>query len=594
MDYDRRALISSGLATSATLLLSGCDLWRRRHPPVVLSPYCPVPGAAHAPPGPANLIDAHCHLFNVKDLPAAKFVRIVFLEAYDEQPELREKAVLGPVPDRFSTEDLRDPTLLDRFIAFCIIGLAAGAPTAQDEIDRLSGRVLIVDESTTSLEASEAFVAAALSQKLRVPLNDPTGGDPELQQAILKAAGEPEGLAGALPADISINIGARAFRSDTDLGVFVRWISTLRMYRADLARELAAEDRSSGSEPLLFTPAMVDYNLWLGQSPVSPLPLQVEAMGLVARQPELTPVHGYVSFDPLRAVVLKRGRIPDPDDGLWDPLDLVREATERHGFLGVKLYPPMGFRASRNNARINTSSAVWRLIGDDPERPDRLRFANDLNAALEALYVHCEAAGVPIMAHGGAGNAASEWAGLRADPTYWVPVFEAHPTLHVMLAHFGVFGFRGGQLEGKESETVPFDQTWEAVFGRYVEANPESFAFADISYRANIFKPAKRARCAAGVRDYVARYDPNVRHLIYGSDWVMLGIEKSYSGYARHVGEFLANDCCLPPEAVERVMFGNAMRFLGLGPGEKSRRRLEAFWAQAGLPANRIPLPQAL
>jgi hypothetical protein len=50
-------------------------------------------------------------------------------------------------------------------------------------------------------------------------------------------------------------------------------------------------------------------------------------------------VHGFVPFCPLCAVV-HRSSQPLAD---WDPLELVQNAIQNKGFMGVKLYPPVGF-----------------------------------------------------------------------------------------------------------------------------------------------------------------------------------------------------------------------------------------------------------
>src|SRR6266478_4088139 len=68
-------------------------------------------------------------------------------------------------------------------------------------------------------------------------------------------------------------------------------------------------------------------------------------------------VHGFVGFDPLRQALYDDNRGGAPDG---DPMAVVRRAIEVNhiavskstkltgGFIGVKLYPPMGFRATDN------------------------------------------------------------------------------------------------------------------------------------------------------------------------------------------------------------------------------------------------------
>ena len=72
-------------------------------------------------------------------------------------------------------------------------------------------------------------------------------------------------------------------------------------------------------------------------------------------------VHGFIGFDPLRKALYDRGKHKADES---DPLAIVRTAIEVNevpadgsatasgGFIGVKLYPPMGFQASGNAPQL--------------------------------------------------------------------------------------------------------------------------------------------------------------------------------------------------------------------------------------------------
>lgn len=71
----------------------------------------------------------------------------------------------------------------------------------------------------------------------------------------------------------------------------------------------------------------------------------------------------------------------------------------------------------------------------------------------------------------------------------------------------------------------------------------------------------------------------------------MLGVHKGWGGrppYASKVAAFLG-DCGISGDKLERVMQGNALRFLGLGQGDKTRARLLRFCADHCLPPERLP-----
>jgi hypothetical protein len=109
------------------------------------------------------------------------------------------------------------------------------------------------------------------------------------------------------------------------------------------------------SRIVLMTPAIVDFSKWLEDADHLSIGEQVDVMARIARRKDGPRVHGFVGFDPLRkALYDDRKRKP----GDRDPLAIVRNAIEVNqishsrsitgGFIGVKLYPPMGFRAIGN------------------------------------------------------------------------------------------------------------------------------------------------------------------------------------------------------------------------------------------------------
>ena len=58
----------------------------------------------------------------------------------------------------------------------------------------------------------------------------------------------------------------------------------------------------------------------------------------------------------------------------------------------------------------------------------------------------------------------------------------------------------------------------------------------------------------------------------------MLGREPGYERYGLTVQAFLTDRIGLSADQLDRVMWGNAMRFLGLDQGARSRERLLAFY----------------
>ena len=114
--------------------------------------------------------------------------------------------------------------------------------------------------------------------------------------------------------------------------------------------------------------------------------------------------------------------------------------------------------------------------------------------------------------------------------------------------------------------------------------------FADLSYFAEILDRTegfqqRRAKLRDKLKKYLEKHDPDVKHLCYGSDWVMLGLEKNNERYHEELGAFLSDDVGLTQKQLNGVFFGNAIRFLGLGPDDQGRARLKNFYGSNNISA---------
>jgi hypothetical protein len=108
------------------------------------------------------------------------------------------------------------------------------------------------------------------------------------------------------------------------------------------------------SRIVLMTPAIVDFSKWLEDEDQLSIEAQVDVMARIACRRDGPRVHGFVGFDPLRQALYDHHQRKPTDK---DPMAVVRGAIEvarildgtltktTGGFVGVKLYPPMGFRA---------------------------------------------------------------------------------------------------------------------------------------------------------------------------------------------------------------------------------------------------------
>ena len=231
-----------------------------------------------------------------------------------------------------------------------------------------------------------------------------------------------------------------------------------------------------------MTPALVNFTAWfgpLGQASgdrTVPMRRQVEVMARIAQRRNGPRVHGFVGFDPLRQALFRRHGGPPEDE----PLAVVKKAVEDHGFIGVKLYPPMGFRATGNAALGDAFPK--HVVAADGLGPDAGR---KLDAELDRLYAFCAENNVPIMAHTSDSYGSAKDYGKRANPAAWIKVLEKYPALRINLAHFGGFN-RGGTRENAE-------QSWGWAIGRAFAAAATPNVYADISLLQRGAAPLRRA-----------------------------------------------------------------------------------------------------
>lgn len=554
-------------------------------------------------PPPARitgLVDIHCHVFNGSDIPAVRFIKIVALEHY---------------PRQAAKLDIDDPDALDGLVALltAILGRTR-APSATEEIALLRGASTLRPASASTpqneaeiIRAVEDFHAAAALRADGGPSPAAPGSPPLSPRAAraitdaLRDAALNSGIpvpAAPFPGAAPASDAEKAYRSNSDLGRYLRWFGLFTKYRHVLADDLVVSHRRQGFEPLLLCPAAVDFDFWLGEYVrSSPLPDQVDVMGALSRRASGPPLHGYVGFDPLRQAYFADGKFTD-----YDPLGLVRRAIRDEGVVGVKLYPPMGFRPAENekakcqtyHERVVDALAPGALR--DPDcRPDSGRgslvVGRKLDTALAALFDLCVEEDACVLAHANQSNDGGPGYARRADPAFWLPVLR-NPrwrSLRVALAHFGHFSKRS---DAAPDGALDAETSWEWTLGRYLKEAGDPPLFADVSFMTEIFgkSPSDIAYHLSTFRRWIAAYDPECRHLMFGTDWTMLGADASFETYTGGVYEFFKSSLGFDQPRLDRLFFGNAARFLGLRAGDGARARLLRYYAKHNLPASRLPV----
>jgi predicted TIM-barrel fold metal-dependent hydrolase len=242
-------------------------------------------------------------------------------------------------------------------------------------------------------------------------------------------------------------------------------------------------------------------------------------------------------------------------------LEMVRYAIEAGGFLGVKVYPPVGF-APIDNVGLRPGEALSPRI----------------DAALRALYGYCQAEDVPITTHASASN--EYGLGLRnlVAPDRWRPVLDGFPALRLNLGHFGHdYGVVG-------SDTA---QAWIHQAATLMERH--AYVYADLANSPLVYDSAYAARLIGILGDLVGRFPKVKRRIMYGSDWWLARLDPEAGRAADRFRSTFGS--LFKPDEVADVMGRNALRFLGLLDDDnrprsgKAAARLRRFYAGAPHPA---------
>src|SRR5262249_41520522 len=120
------------------------------------------------------------------------------------------------------------------------------------------------------------------------------------------------------------------------------WAPMYTDYRFQILDKLKGLFGDPGDRLRLLTPATLDFDHWLRNDLDHPTPPahQADLMSLISlvQDPTKFAVHGLIGFDPWRY-------LDYPKAGLT----VVEKAIAEQGSVGVKIYPPMGFRALGND-----------------------------------------------------------------------------------------------------------------------------------------------------------------------------------------------------------------------------------------------------
>jgi predicted TIM-barrel fold metal-dependent hydrolase len=278
-------------------------------------------------------------------------------------------------------------------------------------------------------------------------------------------------------------------------------------------------------------------------------------------------MQGYVAFDPCRQALLMQNGTTTLDP-------VVQNAILHQGFIGVKVYPPMGFLAIGNALLSDFPPLVSASLGVNCGRM--------IDEALMVLYDWCVQEDVPILTHCGRSNLSRPDYGDRPSPEVWQKVLQAYPKLRLNLGHAGGLPEYAEYLQ-QGGDGDDWLQTVLAMLPAYPNL------YADVAFDYIVLdrdsKESKEDSDIAGFLKIALTDSGTANKIMYGSDWVMFDMEYGnaayYSTMKQRFGEILGDDLLV------KFLKQNAASFLGLRtPGSvktQARQRLDSFYAANGL-----------
>jgi predicted TIM-barrel fold metal-dependent hydrolase len=236
---------------------------------------------------------------------------------------------------------------------------------------------------------------------------------------------------------------------------------------------------------------------------------------------------------------------------------LVTWAIQERGFVGVKLYPPMGYRPLGNEEPINSTKG----------RPSGAR----LDEKLRCLYRWCETHDVPLLAHASHSMGRDLAHDALAAPAAWDPVLTEFPRLKVMAGHFG-----GAWVTCKDD--------WPAGYAERMNRVGPGGLYADLAFLDELLDVGSEA--AFHYRNVLDQYPLALDRVLYGTDWHMITQLPDWQAYARRMDAFIRSIARTDVAALrQKVYYENAANLFGLRRDGATRARLGAYYARWKVPA---------
>ena len=232
--------------------------------------------------------------------------------------------------------------------------------------------------------------------------------------------------------------------------------------------------------------------------------------------------------------------------------DLLIRCLEELGYLGVKMYPALGYHPDPDS------------IYNDPQTNDELG----------KIYSYCESRSIPMTTHCSPGGAYSNDIlrdkAIRSEltqPQGWAGVLRKYPKLQLNLAHFG-----------QDLEKVKEPNSWACTIRELIGSYPG--VYTDVAYNKHALMPKTSGKYFEVLGNMIDNDRILKDRILFGTDWCMTRhtwTEKEYVTPFLRLGE----------ERLHRIGFENSLDFLF--PGRRFPMRVAEFYNANGRRASDLP-----
>lgn len=208
---------------------------------------------------------------------------------------------------------------------------------------------------------------------------------------------------------------------------------------------------------------------------------------------------------------------------------IMETALNGRGFVGVKLYPSLGYA----------------IDGDD----------------MYKVYAYCESRGVPLLMHCSKGGFyySKETLG-NSDPSLWNPILEKYPKLKICFAHFGgAENLTSTAIGGWTRTILDLMSKYEGVYADIAyHSDPMAGGDAEKRYFANLSQLLQDDSCRS--------------RILFGTDFFLSRQRLTEKNYWKYIRNHLSE------EDFRQISEANPAAFLGLpAPGQKAGLSIENY-----------------